>query len=140
VFIAGVDTAEGELTDRRDEVKDKQRPLLDRRRDVREERASFAGRAGRVPRELDDMRQQVMAATGMTRDDLPFVAELIDVDPEHTRWRTALESVLGGSARLMLLPLDRLKEFSAAIDSPHHSPTFSCTPAEPSRHTPPHTA
>ncbi|WP_180936157.1 hypothetical protein [Nocardioides ungokensis] len=49
--------------------------------------------------------------------DLPFVAELVDVAPEESRWRLAIETVLGSSARLMLVPADRLEDFSAAIDS-----------------------
>jgi uncharacterized protein YPO0396 len=44
------------------------------------------------------------------------VAELIDVAAEETRWRPAIETVLGASARLMLVPLDRLDAFSATID------------------------
>jgi uncharacterized protein YPO0396 len=62
------------------------------------------------------MRAEVAAASGLGVEDLPFVAELIDIAPEEVRWRTAMETVLGGTARVMLVPLDRLEDFSAAID------------------------
>src|SRR5690606_12965378 len=63
-----------------------------------------------------DLRAEVAEASGMDVAELPFVAELIDVAPEEARWRTAIETVLGGTARTMLVPLDRLQHFSAAID------------------------
>ncbi len=56
---------------------------------------------------------------GMSAAELPFVAELLDVAPEHSQWRTAIETVLGASARTMLVPLDRFGEFSRAIDPLH---------------------
>ena len=44
------------------------------------------------------------------------MAELVDVAPDEARWRTAIETVLGASARMMLVPLDRLEGFASAID------------------------
>src|SRR5690606_37556719 len=73
-------------------------------------------RPGRVPSRMHELREQVAASSGLPVEELPFVAELVDVAPEHTRWRTAVETVLGGSARLLLVPVHRLEEFSAAID------------------------
>jgi len=52
----------------------------------------------------------------MTAEELPFLAELIDVKSEHARWRTAIEVVLAASARLLLVPDDKLRAFSTAID------------------------
>lgn len=94
-------------------------PLQQRQSELRTERASLEGRAGRVPAPLHEMRAEVAAASGLGVDELPFVAELIDVAPEESRWRTAIETVLGGTARLMLVPVDRLEDFSSAIDGLH---------------------
>ncbi|MEV0458974.1 ATP-binding protein [Catellatospora methionotrophica] len=69
-----------------------------------------------MPKFLDDMRQQVAAASGITASDLPFLAELIDVPPEQARWRVAVETVLGASARLLLIPKDRFEHFSQAVN------------------------
>ncbi|HWI44326.1 MAG TPA: ATP-binding protein, partial [Nocardioides sp.] len=97
-------------------LREEQFPLTQEQGVLREERRSLESRAGRVPSYLHDLRTLVAEASGLAVDDLPFVAELIDVAPDEVRWRTAIETVLGGSARLMLVPLDRLADFSAAID------------------------
>jgi uncharacterized protein YPO0396 len=115
-FLADSDTVTADLEQRRDALLRQQYPLLDRKRELTDERASFAGRTGRVPKPLDDIRRQAAAAAGIDVRDLPFLAELIDIAPEHARWRTAVESVLGGSARLLLVPLERLEQFSVAVD------------------------
>ncbi len=69
-----------------------------------------------MPSHLHELRAEVARAAGLDVDDLPYVAELLDVAPEESRWRTAIETVLGGTARTMLVPLERLADFSSAID------------------------
>ncbi|WNV90359.1 ATP-binding protein [Umezawaea sp. Da 62-37] len=118
-FLTTYGEADTELGEQRDQLLRRQFPLLERKRHLTDERASFAGRAGRVPKFLDDMRHQVATAAGMDPAELPFLAELIDIDPEHARWRTAIETVLGGSARLLLVPRERLEDFSRRIDPLH---------------------
>ncbi|KRB73372.1 hypothetical protein ASE01_20870 [Nocardioides sp. Root190] len=98
-------------------LREQQFPLTQEQGVLRQERSSLESRAGRVPSYLDDLRTAVARASGLSVEELPFVAELIDVAPEEARWRTAVETVLGGSARMMLVPLDRLQDFSTAIDS-----------------------
>ncbi|GAA2145040.1 ATP-binding protein [Nocardioides koreensis] len=107
------------LVSERDEVMGSRYPLLARRKELEAERASLEGRAGRVPEQLHALRAEVARASGLSPAELPFVAELIDVAPEESRWRLAIETVLAGTARLMLVPLDRLEHFSASIDSVH---------------------
>ncbi|MDQ6525274.1 ATP-binding protein [Nocardioides sp. LHD-245] len=97
-------------------LREQQFPLTQEQSVLKQERASLESRAGRVPAYLHDLRTAVARASGLSVEELPFVAELIDVAPEEVRWRTAIETVLGGSARMMLVPLDRLSDFSAAID------------------------
>lgn len=117
--LTGAEAEGRHLREQRDAVVREQVPLLSERTALREEKASLSGRAGRVPKHLDDMRAQAAAAAGMSADELPFVAELLDIDPEHSQWRLAIETVLGASARTMLVPLDRLKAFSRDIDPLH---------------------
>lgn len=95
---------------------DQRYPLLERRRNLNAELASLAGRQGRIPKRLNDLRDQAAAALAVTGDDLPFVGELIDVLPEHARWRNAIETVLGSEASVMLVPVERLSELSSALD------------------------
>ncbi|MHA4945689.1 ATP-binding protein [Micromonospora sp. SD19] len=118
-FLGDYENAAGALRDRREHLRDREFPLLERRRKLTEDRASLAGRAGRVPKYLDDLRQDVARASRIDVAELPFLAELIDIDADQRRWRAAVETVLGASARLLLVPQDRLEEFSAAIDPLH---------------------
>ncbi|NYD41142.1 SbcC/MukB-like Walker B domain-containing protein [Nocardioides panaciterrulae] len=106
-----------DLVARRDQVMGERYPLLARRKELEAERGSLEGRAGRVPERLHALRAEVARASGLSLEELPFVAELIDVAPAESRWRLAIETVLAGSARLLLVPADRLEHFSAAIDS-----------------------
>ncbi|WP_244928834.1 SbcC/MukB-like Walker B domain-containing protein [Nocardioides sp. W7] len=103
----------------RDVVRDQRFPIQQRQSELRRERASLEDRAGRMPARMHELRAEVAQASGLGVEELPFVAELVDVAPEEARWRTAIETVLGGTARLMLVPLDRLEAFSAAIDGLH---------------------
>ncbi|MEV6846740.1 SbcC/MukB-like Walker B domain-containing protein [Actinoplanes sp. NPDC051411] len=115
-FLADYPGASQALLDRREALATASFPMLERRRLITEERTSLSGRAGRVPKFLDDLRQAVARASGLPVADLPFLAELIDVAPEDARWRLAVETVLGASARILLVPEDRLEDFSEAID------------------------
>lgn len=115
-LVAG-DDQQARLRIERDLVRDGLVPLKTTQAELRRERDSLENRAGRVPSYLHDLRSAVAQASGIAVDELPFVAELIDVAPEEARWRTAIETVLGSSARLLLVPLDRLSEFSSAIDA-----------------------
>lgn len=107
------------LGEERDGVRDQRYPIQQRQSELRRERASLEDRAGRMPARMHELRAEVAKASGLDVAELPFVAELIDVAPEEARWRTAIETVLGGTARLMLVPIDRLEAFSAAIDGLH---------------------
>ncbi|WP_067438960.1 ATP-binding protein [Nocardioides jensenii] len=115
-WLTGFETTGAGLKQARDAARDRGFPLQQRVAELRRERASLEGRAGRVPVRLDELRAQVAEASGLSVDELPFLAELIDVAPDESRWRTAVETVLGASARTMLVPADRLAAFSAAID------------------------
>lgn len=115
-FLAEYPQRAAELTVRRDDLMRQGFPLQEQARTLREERASLAGRTGRVPKFLDDLRRTAAEAAGMEPADLPFVAELIDVAADQARWRTAIETVLGGSARIMLVPAEKFEAFSRAID------------------------
>jgi len=115
-WLAGWQAEHDGLTGTRDAVLRRGFPLHQRQSDLRTERTSLENRAGRVPARMHELRAEVADASGLGIDELPFVAELIDVAPDETRWRTAIETVLGGTARLMLVPLDRFEQFSVAID------------------------
>src|SRR5690606_19905554 len=71
----------------RDRARDGIFPIKAKQTELLRERASLESRAGRVPSHLDDLRNTVAEASGLRPDELPFVAELIDVAPEEARDR-----------------------------------------------------
>lgn len=115
-WLSGFQREQERIRRERDAVLRDQFPLSARQAELRRERASLESRSGRVPARMDELRAEVARASGLGVGELPFVAELVDVAPDEARWRTAVETVLGASARMMLVPLDRLESFSAAID------------------------
>lgn len=50
------------------------------------------------------MREQICAAVGVDAVDLPYIAELMDLKPDQTRWRTAVEKVLRGVGLRLMVP------------------------------------
>ena len=92
-----------DLRDARDQLIRQGQPLLSERGDLLKEDESLAGRRGLVPHDLHAARLEVAEAMDLTADDLPFVAELIDMRPEFDAWRTATELALGGFALTMLV-------------------------------------
>lgn len=115
-WLAGWQREQERIRRERDAVLRSQFPLSERQAELRRERASLENRAGRMPARMHELRAEVAHASGISEAELPFVAELVDVAPDEARWRTAIETVLGASARMLLVPLDRLEAFSSAID------------------------
>ncbi|WP_370247560.1 ATP-binding protein [Nocardioides sp.] len=115
-WLAGAPRSLEQLRAERDAVRQRGFPLQQRQAELRAERASLAGRTSRIPARLHELRAEVAEASGLAVEELPFVAELLDLAPGEAPWRTAIETVLGASARVLLVPLDRLEHFSAAID------------------------
>ena len=50
------------------------------------------------------MREHICTAVGADPGELPYVAELMDLRPEHGRWRIAVEKVLRGVGLRLLVP------------------------------------
>ena len=117
-FLAGFDARADDLRDQEDAIRDDDlSPLTTKKRELLEEKASLAGRAGMVPRRLHEARVKMAQAAGLDpMIDLPFVAELIDVRPDQERWRKAVETTLGGIARTVLVDRHARQRLSAAID------------------------
>ena len=115
-WLSGWEREQERVRRERDVTRDRRFPLSQRQAELRRERASLESRGGRLPARMHELRDEVSRASGIPATELPFVAELIDVAPEEARWRTAVETVLGASARMLLVPLDRLEQFSSAID------------------------
>lgn len=117
-FLAGFDDRERALREEADAIREEQlSPLTTQQRDLFEEKRSLQGRTGAVPRRLHEARVRMAQAAGLDPiEDLPFVAELIDVRPDEEHWRKAVENTLGGIARTILVDRRTRDRLSAAID------------------------
>lgn len=84
--------------------------------ELKAERESLEGRSGRVPKDLHDARVQIAQAAGLPVEDFPFVAELLDVPEAESQWRLAIETLLFGLARTLLIDESVFERVSQAID------------------------
>jgi uncharacterized protein YPO0396 len=91
-------------------------PLRDKQDDLRREFNSLRGREGLIPHELHSARVAVAQSIGAQPSRLPFVAELLDMVPEHEGWREAAELALGGFALTMLVDDARLSDVRIRIN------------------------
>ncbi|GAB5896363.1 ATP-binding protein [Mycolicibacterium mageritense] len=57
-----------------------------------------------LPESAVAMREHICAAIGVDSDELPYVAELLDLQPDQTRWRVAVEKVLRSVGLRLLVP------------------------------------
>jgi uncharacterized protein YPO0396 len=75
---------------------------------VRDEAAKELRRVEHVGSALPEfaitMREHICAAVGVDPSALPYIAELMDLRPEQSRWRTAVEKVLRGVGLRLLVP------------------------------------
>ncbi|HWJ84458.1 MAG TPA: SbcC/MukB-like Walker B domain-containing protein, partial [Cellulomonas sp.] len=85
--------------------------------ELRHERQDVARRRGNIPGELHAARAALADAAGLTPDELPFVAELVEVRTEHEPWREAFNLALGGFATRVLIDVAHLAAFRKAIDA-----------------------
>ena len=124
-FLATFEDQTHALQAEEDQVRDDLAPLTSQRNDLMAERSSLAGRKSGVPRRMHEARVRMAEAAGISPDDLPFVAELIDVLPDEEFWRKAIETTLGGVARTMLVDRNQLAHLSQAIDPLRITPRIS---------------
>src|SRR6056297_1845591 len=67
---------------------------------------SLRRRKGNLPDAFIEVRAALCDAFRLSPADLPFVAELVAVDPDHSRWEASIEQVLHSFARTLLVPDD----------------------------------
>lgn len=101
---------------RRDQLRDQLKPLDDDRKQLRRDIDHLTKSGTRIKDRLGTLRDQVAHRLGMRASDLPFLAELIDLRPSEEKWRTAIETVLGGDASRIVIPADRRREIARALN------------------------
>jgi uncharacterized protein YPO0396 len=106
-------TAQNQYAKAKSEEDEAQRELAE----LRAEHKAVKTRQGNIPTDLHTARAALAEAAGLTREDLPFVGELIEVRTEFEPWREAFNLALGGFATRMLIDIGRLNAFREAINA-----------------------
>ena len=78
---------------------------------------SLRRRKGNLPDAFIDVRQELCQTLKLSPTDLPFVAELAAVHPDHAMWEASIEQVLHAFARTLLVPDDVYVKVSGYVDS-----------------------
>lgn len=101
---------------RRDTLRDRLKPLQVRRETLARDLDHLNKTGTRIKSKLGTPRDTLADRLGMRPEELPFLAELIDLRPGEERWRTAIETVLGPDASRIVIPIERRREIARAIN------------------------
>ncbi|MBW3092599.1 hypothetical protein KIH79_06490, partial [Bifidobacterium sp. 82T10] len=71
----------------------------------------------RITQNMDDARAMLCHATGLTPEELPYVAELMDVRDEDESWRLAMNVVYGPIAQTILVDKRHEQGFAAKVST-----------------------
>ncbi|MGB7963720.1 MAG: SbcC/MukB-like Walker B domain-containing protein [Propionicimonas sp.] len=80
---------------------------------------ALARQKSNLDERLLEVRRLLLESAEMPRERLPFAGELIDVRPEESRWRGAIERVLRSFARTLLVPDDLYPHVSEFVERTH---------------------
>lgn len=90
--------------------------LTDQLNRNKNELTSLRDRTSLIEKRFHDARTRLAHVLGLTADEMPFIAELIDVAPTFNPWRRAANLALGGWGMHLLVDETRLEEFKRAIN------------------------
>ena len=88
---------------RKDEIKEQRRKAVEEFDATVAEVKAMERQRSNLPARLVDLREQMARDLSIPEDRLPFVGELIEVRPDADDWAGAIERVLGGFARSILV-------------------------------------
>ena len=106
-----------ELEDKRQASTDEKRDAVKQRNELETEVQSLKSRSGLMTRGLHEARLTVAAALGCPSEELPFVGELIDMDPDFEEWRFAADRAVRSFATVMLVDANRLRETREKVNN-----------------------
>src|SRR5690606_26919291 len=72
-----------------------------------------------IPARMLDVRERLAKALNIPEERLPFAGELIEVKAEEADWQGAIERVLGGFARSLVVSDKHYTAVSAYINDTH---------------------
>ena len=88
----------------------------DEAKELRAEAAYRVSRKDLIPERMDVDRREFAAAVGLDPERLPFLAELVDMDPQWEPWRMAVEKALGALAFQILVPARSANMYRQRVD------------------------
>jgi uncharacterized protein YPO0396 len=97
------DHATQELEDRAADLRKEGSALVEERNRLIADRDDLAKRGGKISGDDHRLRCEIATLIGLEPTELPFVAELFDVAPEHEDWRAAADVVLRGFATQLVI-------------------------------------
>lgn len=80
---------------------------------------AMEGRTSNMPSRLLEIRERICRDLEIAEDELPFVGELLQVKAKEGQWTGAIERVLGGFARDLLVEERYYREVAAWVDRTH---------------------
>ena len=95
------------------------RELDKQAREVNDEVVSLRSRKSNIPLVNLALRQTLCRELGLPESALPFVGELIEVQPEESEWEGAAERLLHGFALSVLVPVDHYAGVSDWVNERH---------------------
>lgn len=87
--------------------------------DLRREIEAMERQRSNIPAKMLDIRARLSQALNIPEEKLPFAGELIEVKAEDGDWQGAIERVLGGFARSLLVSDKHYAAVSAYINDTH---------------------
>lgn len=92
-----------EVEDRKDQLKTDHRLASEEFTKAVAEVKALERQKSNLPARLVDLRERMARDLSIPEEKLPFVGELVEVRPDAAEWRGAIERVLGGFARSVLV-------------------------------------
>lgn len=92
-----------EAEGKKDELKEELRKAREQFQATVEEVRAMERQRSNLPARLVDIRLAITTAIGVAEEKLPFVGELLEVKADAAPWQGAIERVLGGFARALLV-------------------------------------
>ena len=91
----------------------------ERIREIDDELRHLRALKSNIPLKLHEIRRDIARHTGLGLADLPFIGELINVKPAEMEWRGAIERLLRGYARTMLVDKRYISAVSEYLEERH---------------------
>ncbi|KAB8289435.1 P-loop containing region of AAA domain-containing protein [Bifidobacterium ramosum] len=120
-FKVAYDRRNDELEDARNEAFGRRSAANETLRTLERDYQRQSAHRTRITQQMDETRAMLCRATGLTPDELPYVAELMDVRDEDERWRLAMNVVYAPIAQTILVDKRHERGFAAKVSTidPH---------------------